>query len=124
MDEEFIITEEEQRDPFSGGEDMSTPMVVLGLINGTIGSVLLILPVVAITAGLFTSIWVCLVIGFVTYYTADLIVIHLGRGKNIQESILAHFDYNRKYLKAYSFVIWLSLIPFIVGYFRLICLQV
>ena len=90
MNPDYII-EEEIRDPFSAGSDINTPMTILGLINGTIGSALLILPVISISAGYVTSIWVTTSVGLATYYTADLIVLHLGKGRSIKESILAHF---------------------------------
>ena len=59
-------------------------MTTLGLVNGMIGSGVLVLPVVGISAGIFTTIWITLVIGFMAYYTADLLVLHLGRGKNMR----------------------------------------
>lgn len=59
-------------------------MTTLGLVNGMIGSGVLVLPVVGIDAGIFTTIWVTLIIGFMAYYTADLIVLHLGKGKNMR----------------------------------------
>ena len=99
-------------------------MTTLGLVNGMIGSGVLVLPVVGISAGIFTTIWITLVIGFMAYYTADLFVLHLGRGKNMRESIEAHFKFDYKYMVGYSFCIWLSFVPFMLGYFRLIVLQV
>ena len=57
-------------------------MATLGLINGMIGSGVLVLPVVGIEAGIFTTVWVTLIIGYMAYYTADLLVLHLGRGRN------------------------------------------
>ena len=63
-------------------------MTVLGLLNGMIGIAALMLPVIGLTSGYLTSIWICLLIGVISYYTAELIVIHLGKAKNIQKSIL------------------------------------
>jgi hypothetical protein len=103
---------------------MSAPMTVLGLVNGMVGSSCLVLPVVGLTAGYITTIWVCLIIGYISYYTAYLIVLHLGKGRNIKESILAHYQADYKYMVGYSFFIWLSFIPMLVTYFRIICLQI
>ena len=59
-------------------------MSVLGFVNGMIGSAILVLPVVALTAGYITSLWVTLLVGFMAYYTANLLQIHLGKGRNIR----------------------------------------
>jgi hypothetical protein len=61
--------------------------------------------------------------GFFSYYTAQLIIIHLGKAKNIKECILAHFEDDR-FMVGYSFFIWISFIPMLVSYFRIICLQI
>ena len=63
-------------------------------------------------------------VGFLLYYTASLIVAHLGRSANIKYSILAHFDNNYKYVVAYGVIIWISFIPFIVMAFIIICQEV
>lgn len=98
--------------------------MVLGLVNGMIGSGFLILPVVGISAGWFTTIWVTILVGYMAYYTAYLVVVHLGKARNIKDSFLAHFKYDYIYVRGYSFLIWLSFIPFLLGYFRLICMQI
>ena len=59
-------------------------MTILGLVNGMVGSSCLILPIIGLTAGWLTTIWVCLLTGYVSYYTAYLIVVHLGKAKNIK----------------------------------------
>lgn len=51
-------------------------------------------------------------------------VTHLGRGSQIKDSILAHFGNDYRAMQIYSFIIWLSFIPMLVGYFRIICLQI
>ena len=59
-------------------------MTILGLVNGMVGSSCLILHIISLTAGWLTTIWVCLLTGYVSYYTAYLIVVHLGKAKNIK----------------------------------------
>ena len=99
-------------------------MTILGLLNGMIGTSCLLLPIIGITAGYITTIWVCLVIGYISYYTAYLIVLHMGKGKNVKDCILAHFKFDYKFMRAYSFFMWLSFVPTLFGYFRIICLQI
>ena len=99
-------------------------MTVLGLLNGMIGTSCLVLPVIGQTAGYITTLWVCLLIGFASYYTAYLIVLHLGKAKSIKECILSHFGNNYSYMRAYGFFMWISFVPLLFGYFRIICIQV
>lgn len=62
--------------------------------------------------------------GFISYYTAYLIILHLGEGKNIKDCVMAHFNNDYHYMVGYSFFIWFSFIPIFMIYFRLICLQI
>lgn len=78
----------------------------------------------ALNTGYLTSLLVVLVIGFISYYTASLILVHLGRGRNMKESILAHFDGNYNYMTGYGFINWLSFMPLIIIIFNFICLEV
>ena len=82
----------------------------------------LVLPVMGLTAGYITSIWVNLLVGFISYYTASLIITHLGKGKNMKESVLAHFKGDYKYMMAYSIINWLSFVPLIFLNFNFVCL--
>ena len=99
-------------------------MTVLGMLNGMIGIIALLLPILGITAGYLTSIWVCLGIGLITYYTAYLLILHLGRGKSMKECILAHFDQDYRYMTIYSCIIWVSFFAIILGFFGVACIQI
>ena len=59
-------------------------MIVIGLTNGMIGGTILVLPLIGVHTGYITVIWVSVLVGFISYYTARLIATHLGKGKNIQ----------------------------------------
>lgn len=59
--------------------EISTPMTISGLLNGMIGGVILILPLIGLQAGYITSIIVASILGFISYYTGNIIIIHLGR---------------------------------------------
>lgn len=103
---------------------ISNSMTIFGLLNGMIGSLILILPLIGKQTGYITALIVCVIIGGICYYTGNLIVVHLGKAKNMKESILHHFDQNYRYMIAYAFIIWSSEIPILALYYNLICLQI
>jgi hypothetical protein len=99
-------------------------MTVAGLLNGMIGGTILVLPIIGMTSGYITTILICSFVGFVSYYTAHLIVVHLGKAKNMTECILNHFNNNYFIMALYAFIIWCGQIPILILYFNLICLQI
>lgn len=99
-------------------------MTIIGLLNGMVGGICLVLPQVGLGAGWGMSIFICLITGCISYYTAYLIVLHLGSGTQIKDCILSHFSNNYKYMTGYSFLIWFSFMPYMLIYFRTICLQI
>lgn len=84
----------------------------------------MVAPLVGIQTGYITIIIVCCTIGFVSHYTASLIIRHLGKCKNVSNCFLRHFDYDHRYMTAYSFILWLGTTPTLIIYFKIICLQV
>ena len=92
------------------------------MISGA--GICVVLPLVGLTTGWLTSIWVSIVMGFVSYYTARLIVLHLGKGHTIKECILEHFNNDYLYMRGYCFVIWINQIFQLIIYFRILCLQI
>jgi hypothetical protein len=99
-------------------------MAIIGLLNGMIGGTILVVPIIGIRTGYIMTFLVCAILGYISYYTSYLIILHLGKGKNVTEYILAHFNNDYKYLVLYCFIIWFSFVPIFFIYFRLICLQV
>ena len=61
-------------------------------VNGMIGGTVLVLPVLALTAGFLTSILTTIAMGIIIGYTAYLTVLHLGRKGHFKQSILEHFN--------------------------------
>ena len=90
------------------------------MVNGMLGSALF-LPVAGLAAGWFTSIWTCLLVGYLLYYTAYQIIVHMGESKNMKECILAHFNNEYKYMSGYGIVIWISIVPLLVLLFSQTC---
>jgi hypothetical protein len=88
-----------------------------------IGGTILILPLIGLATGYLMSVFVCIVIGIVSFYTAYLVVVHLGKG-NIRDWILEHFDNDERYLVGFNIIMVVNGIPGYVIYFKLICLQI
>ena len=103
---------------------MTATTTVVSMVNGMLASSTLMMPSVGLASGWLTSSWTCLAMGYMLYYTAALIITHLGKAINMKYSILAHFNNNYKYMSAYGFIIWLSFVPFTVGGFNMLCSEI
>lgn len=57
-----------------------------------VGGTILVLPLLGMHTGYLLIPCVSLLIGFISYYTCHLIVLHLGESRNIREVILQHFN--------------------------------
>ena len=66
------------------GKQMSAPILALAFSSAIISFNGLVLPVLGLITGHVDSIMVILVVGFCTYYTASLIVTHLGKSRSIK----------------------------------------
>jgi hypothetical protein len=104
-------------------EGMGRPMTVLALLNGMIGGASMVLPQIGLKTGWLLTIGVCVFVGFISYYTSYLIVLHLGKCRNIRQCILSHFKQDHRYLTGYGLVLFLSITPTLIIYFKIICLQ-
>lgn len=101
---------------------LSSPLTVVGLMNGMIGGVILVLPVSAYQAGYLFTILAVLFSGFFSFYSCYLSIKHLGDQKDMNFSMQAHF--NSKIAKIiYDIVVWLGLLLGSIFYYELICLQ-
>ena len=106
---------------FNGGEETTATTTVISMINGMLGGSALVLPIAGLAAGWLTSILALILVGFLLYYTARLIITHLGQSHNIKYSVLAHFNNDYRYMSAYGIIIWMSFIPFIVLILNITC---
>ena len=89
-----------------------------------VGGTILVLPLMGIQTGYITTILVCLVVGYISYYTSKIYVVHLGKEEDIREAVLIHFGGDGKYGKLFSFLMWIGFVPTLWEYFRLMCLQI
>jgi len=105
-------------------ESIGNSETVIGLLNGMIGGTILILPILGLRTGYISILLICFIMGAISCYTAYLIILHLGKAKNIKESILNHFDQNEKVAIFYNFFIGLSFWPLLFTYFHLLVTQI
>lgn len=96
---------------------------VMALLNGMIGGTILILPLLGITSGWLMIPLVALVYGLISFFSAYLIVLHLGDAPNINETILDHFKGDHFYSVIYNIFVGFSLFGFLLSYFPLIVKQ-
>ena len=92
-------------------------MVVIGMINGMIGGVILVLPLLALEAGTLVSLTVILISGIFSYYSCMLCVKHLGPYADLDEAIMEHFNHNKILKIFYDIIVFLNLSLLLVLYF-------
>lgn len=59
------------------------PTVMIALINGMIGGVILVLPLLALEAGTIVTAIVIIISGVFSYYSSMLCVKHLGNSSDL-----------------------------------------
>jgi len=92
-------------------------MTVVGMVNGMIGGLILILPVLALNSGYIFSLIVLVVIGLLSFYSCYLCVIHMGDQSDLDHAIFRHFNGNRGVKILYDFCVWSNLILIDMLYF-------
>lgn len=104
-------------------EKLSSPMTVIGMVNGMIGGLILILPVYALQAGYILTLIVIFATGIFSYYSCYLCIIHMGPEIDLDYAILRHFNGARWAKVFYDLCVWLNLILLALLYFELIMIQ-
>lgn len=94
-------------------------MTVIGLVNGMIGGIILIMPILALNAGYMLIAPVTLISALFSYFSSLLCLRHLRNYKDLDESILKHFGNNRKYKIFYDAIIVISFFALLILYFGL-----
>lgn len=118
---------EEHREESSSGSnvtsDISSPIIVAGLINGMIGSIMIVLPELSIKAGWGTTLLVIISTGIMSYFSSYLYLKHLSDEYDLDISFQKHM-WNKKIFRiAYNLFAFLNLYLISVQYFKLIVLQ-
>lgn len=102
---------------------MSQKMIVISLVNGMIGGVVLVLPLIAIKSGYIMIALITLVEGLFNYYSCMLCIRHLRNYSDLDEALLKHFGGKRTVLVIYNLMIVFSTLILLILYFALICDQ-
>ena len=98
-------------------------MTIVALVNGMIGGIILIMPLLSLKTGMALIAPTCLLMGFFSYFSCLLCLKHLRNYKDLDEAIYRHFG-NRKVFKiGYDLSIVVSMSVLLVLYFDLICKQ-
>lgn len=98
-------------------------MVILCIVNGMIGGLILILPVMALESGWLLTLVVLLVTGFASYYSCYLCIVHTGKDPDLDVAILKVFNGNKIMKLLYELCILISLVLLAMLYYELIVLQ-
>ena len=96
---------------------LSGPMIVIGMVNGMIGGVILVLPLLALEAGSVVSATVILISGICSYYSSMLCVKHLGPYSDLDEAVMHHFNHHQFMKILYDIIVFLNLSLLLVLYF-------
>jgi hypothetical protein len=93
------------------------------MVNGMIGGLILVLPLLALSAGWALTLIVIFVTGFFSLYSCYLCLLHMGDQPDLDYAILRHFNGDRGVKIFYDICVWLNLILIDFLYFILITAQ-
>lgn len=105
------------------GKSLSSKMVVLSLINGMIGGLILILPLLALKTGYLATLIIIVTTGIFSFYSCHLCMLHIGNEPDLDSSILKHFNGNTWIRIFYDLCVWSNLLLIDILYFELIIIQ-
>lgn len=102
---------------------LSSSLTVVGLMNGMIGGVILVLPVSSFQAGYLFTILALIFSGAFSFYSCYLSVKHLGDQKDMNFAMFVHFGNSKIIKNFYDIVVCLGLLLGSMFYYELICMQ-
>ena len=102
---------------------MKPIVTIVALINGMIGGLILVLPILTVEGGTVLSFIVILVTGFFSYYSCYLCVKHLGNHPDLDKAIYYHFGQNKAIRIFYDLMVFSNLLLILLLYFNLIVQQ-
>lgn len=98
-------------------------VTIVAMINGMIGGLILVLPILAKQGGVIMSGLVICVCGFFSFYSCYLCLIHLGNFSDLDKALVYHFNGSRIVQIFYDFLVFLNLLLILLLYFNLIVQQ-
>ena len=102
---------------------MRSIIAVIAMVNGMVGGLILVLPILAISGGSILSGITILVTGFFSFYSCYLCLAHLGNFNDLDEALLFHFNGRRGVKIFYDSLVCLNLVFILLLYFNLIVQQ-
>ncbi len=99
---------------------MTPFLAVIALVNGMIGGLMLVLPLLILKSGTLLSFFVILITGFLSYYSCYLYTSHLGDCTDIDKTIYNHFWKSKPIRVFYDLVVFINLLLILISYFLLI----
>lgn len=96
-------------------------MTVVGLVNGMIGGIILVMPLLALKTGWLLIEPITLFTGFMSYFSCLLCLRHLKNHKSLDVTIFYHFGKKQAYKIFYDLIIIISQTTLLILYFSLIC---
>lgn len=100
---------------------MNNKTIVIGLVNGMIGGIILVLPILAIKTGWLLIAPLTIISGFFSYFSCLLCLRHLRDYHDLDVAIYHHFGKKRSFKIFYDVIIILSMTTLLILYFSLIC---
>ena len=104
-------------------QNLSNPMTVVALVNGMIGGIILVMPIMALKTGTALIAPLVIVSGFFSFFSCLLIVRHLSCFKDVDQAIYHHFGQRRSFKVFYDLTIIIGMGVLLILYFGLICKQ-
>jgi amino acid permease len=100
---------------------LGNSMTVIGLVNGMIGGIILVMPILSIKTGYALIAPIAILSGFFSYFSSSLCLRHLRNYDDLDQAVLRHFGGNRGYKVFYDATICISMTVLLILYFGLIC---
>ena len=102
---------------------MKPIVAIIAMINGMIGGLILVLPILAMQGGVIMSGLVIIVTGFFSFYSCYLCVIHLGNHSDLDKALVYHFNGSKIVKIIYDFLVFINLLFLLLLYYNLIVQQ-
>ena len=104
-------------------QNLSNPMTIIALVNGMIGGIILIMPILALRTATALIGPITFATGFFSYYSCLLCLRHLRNYRDLDEAIYRHFGNRRLFKILYDLTIVIAMSVLLILYFSLICKQ-
>jgi amino acid permease len=98
-------------------------VVTIAMVNGMIGGLILVLPILALQGGTILSLLVIVITGSFSYYSCLLCIKHLGRHSDLDKAIMEHFNNSKIMSIFYDILVGTNLLFLLMLYFNLIVTQ-